>query len=155
MVEHLKLLEPNLSGPYVFCFAMSCGFEGGRPTRSGPAPVERDVLGRIQRVFELEAVRVDRQNRRLPPGDELRSGPGFAARRVHQLWVLPRRASRSANRLGPGFDLAEDFDTPMAQIRRDLISDFGPLDAAALPPPGEALVDPAGEAASTATDDCR
>jgi TolB-like protein/Flp pilus assembly protein TadD len=54
-----------------------------RPIGQGPAPVERDVLGRIQRVFELEAVRVDRQNRRLPPGDELRSGPGFATRRVY------------------------------------------------------------------------
>jgi hypothetical protein len=37
------------------------------------------VLSRIQRVFELEAVRVDRQNGRLPAGDELWSEPGFAA----------------------------------------------------------------------------
>src|SRR5258708_37530934 len=43
----------------------------------------------------------------------------------------------------------------MAEIGRNLIPDFGPLDAAALPPSGEAFVDPAGEAASAATDDCR
>src|SRR5271156_5478506 len=43
----------------------------------------------------------------------------------------------------------------MAEIGRNLIVDFGPLDAAALPPSGEALVDPAGKAASAAADDCR
>src|SRR6202030_366752 len=43
----------------------------------------------------------------------------------------------------------------MAEIGRNLIPDFGPLDAAALPPSGEAFVDPAGEAASAAADDCR
>src|ERR1700732_4557464 len=43
----------------------------------------------------------------------------------------------------------------MAEIGCNLIPDFGPLDAAALPPSGEALVDPAGEAASAAADDCR
>src|SRR5712671_4578743 len=43
----------------------------------------------------------------------------------------------------------------MAEIGRNLIPDFGSLDAAALPPSGEALVDPAGEAASAAADDCR
>jgi hypothetical protein len=52
-------------------------------------------------------------------------------------------------------DLADDVDAPMAEIGRNLIADFGPLDAAALPPSGEALVYPAGEAASAATDDCR
>src|SRR6202023_1583911 len=35
------------------------------------------------------------------------------------------------------------------------IPDFRPLDAAALPPSGEALVYPGGEGASAATDDCR
>jgi hypothetical protein len=49
----------------------------------------------------------------------------------------------------------DDLDAPMAEIGRNLIPDFGPLDAAALPPSGEALVYPAGEAASAATDDCR
>src|SRR5438552_8696910 len=43
----------------------------------------------------------------------------------------------------------------MAEIGRNLIPDFGPLDAAALPPSGEALVDPAREAASAAAYDCR
>src|SRR5215831_4533976 len=43
----------------------------------------------------------------------------------------------------------------MAEVRRDLIPDFCPLDAATVPPSGEALVDPAREAASTAADDCR
>ena len=62
--------------PHLFCGRSSALSRGnvtflGAPDRSGSAPVERDVLGRIQRVFELEAVRVDRQNRRLPPGDEL------------------------------------------------------------------------------------
>src|SRR4029077_17691310 len=109
----------------------------------------------IQRVLELEAVRIDRQNRRLSPGDELRSGPGFATRRVYQLRIPPGRAGRSADRLGPGLDLADDFDAPMAEIGRNLIPDFGPLDAAALPPSGEALVDPTGEAASASADDCR
>jgi hypothetical protein len=33
---------------------------------------------------KLEAVRVDRQDRRLAPGDKLRSEAGFAARSVHQ-----------------------------------------------------------------------
>jgi len=35
----------------------------------------------------------------------------------------------------------------MAKIGRNLITDFGSLNAAALPPTGEALVDPAGKAA--------
>src|SRR5262249_7678135 len=93
----------------------------------GSAPVERDVLGRIQRVLEFEAVRVDCQNRRLPPRDELRSGPGFAARRVDQLGILPGRTGRSADRLGPGLDLVDDLDAPMAKIGRNLITDFGSL----------------------------
>src|SRR5260370_22943247 len=134
---------------------MSVRLRGRGSDRLGSAPVERDVLGRIQRVLELEAVRVDRENRRLRPGAELRSGPGFAAGRVHQLRILPGRARRSADRLGPGLALADDLDAPMAEIGRNLIPDFGPLDAAALPPSGKAFVDPAGEAASAAADDCR
>src|SRR5690242_18652234 len=43
----------------------------------------------------------------------------------------------------------------MAEIGRNLIPDFGPFDAAALPPSREALIDPAGEAAGATADDCR
>jgi hypothetical protein len=55
--------------PHVVCGRSSVLSRGNAtflaPDRSGSAPVERDVLGRIQRVLELEAVRVDRQNRQL------------------------------------------------------------------------------------------
>ena len=38
---------------------------------------------------------------------------------------------------------ADDLDTPMAEIGGNLIIDFCPLDAAALPAAGKALVDAA------------
>src|SRR5258708_29011822 len=75
-------------------------------SRSRPFPVERDVLSRIERVVELEAMRVDRENRRLAPGHELRSGAGLTARRVDELRILPRRAGRAADGLGPALSLA-------------------------------------------------
>src|SRR5580704_2745732 len=128
--------------------------EGGAD-QSGAFPVERDVLGRIERVVELEAMRVDRKDRRLAPGDQLRTGAGLAARRVDQLRILAGRAGGTADRLGPGLDLADDLDAPMPEIGRDLIGDLGALDAAALPPAGEAFVDPAGETAGAAADDRR
>ena len=43
----------------------------------------------------------------------------------------------------------------MPEIGRNLIGDLGALDATALPPSGEALVDPPGEAAGTAADNRR
>src|SRR5437667_912769 len=128
---------------------------GGGPDRSGSDPVERDVLGRIQRVLELKAVRVDRQDRRLAPGDKLRPGARFAAWSVHQLRILPRQAGGPDDRLGPGLDPADDLDAPMAEIGGNLISDFGPLDAAALPAAREAFVDPARKAAGAAANDRR
>jgi hypothetical protein len=48
--------------------------------------------------------------------------------------------------LAQALTLPRDFDAPMAESGRNLIADFGPLDAAVLPPSGETLVDPAGEA---------
>src|SRR5262252_11084963 len=95
--------------------------------RLGSDPVERDVLGRIQRVLELEAVRVNREDRRLSPGDKLRPGAGFAAWSIHQLRILPGQAGRSDDRLGPGLELADDLDAPMAEIGGNLIGDIGPL----------------------------
>src|SRR4029077_891559 len=47
----------------------SARLRGTAPDRLGSDPVERDMLGRIQRVLKLEAVCVDRQDRRLSPGD--------------------------------------------------------------------------------------
>src|SRR5207248_1583318 len=41
------------------------------------------------------------------------------------------------------------------EIGSDFVGDLGALDAAALPPPGEAFVDPAGKTAGTAADDRR
>jgi hypothetical protein len=41
----------------------SARLRGRAPDRLGSDPVEWDVLGRIQRVLELEAVRVDREDR--------------------------------------------------------------------------------------------
>src|SRR5262249_27691524 len=72
-----------------------------------------------------------------------------------QLRIFPGRAGRPDDRLGPGLDLADDLDAPMAEIGGNLIGDFGPLDAAALPAAREALVDPAGKAAGAAANDCR
>jgi hypothetical protein len=66
-----------------------------RAIRCRTRPVERDVFGRVRRVFELEAVCIDREDRRPTPGDELRAGAGFATRRVHQARVLARRAGGS------------------------------------------------------------
>src|SRR5581483_944653 len=118
-------------------------------------PVERDVLGRIEGVVELEAMRVDREDRRLAPGHELGPRPGLAARRIDELRILPGRAGGPGDRLGPGLDLPDDLDAPMAEIGRNLVGDPGALDAAALPAAGEAFVDPAGEAAGAAANDRR
>ena len=52
---------------------------------------------------------------------------------IHQLRILPGRAGRPDDCLGPGLELADDLDAPMAEIGRNLIGDIGPLDAAALP----------------------
>src|SRR5262249_44747392 len=89
---------------------------GTAPDRLGSEAVERDVLGRIQRVLELETVPVNREDCRLAPGDKLRPGAGFAARSVDQLRIFPRRAGRPNDRLGPGLDPADDLDAPMAEI---------------------------------------
>src|ERR1700738_3580416 len=62
---------------------------------------------------------------------------------------------RSADRRGPGLDLADDADAPLAEIGRNLIGDIGSLHAPALPAAREAFVDPAGKAASAAANDCR
>ena len=82
-----------------------------REVRVGPGtrldlilPVERDVLGGIQRVLELEAVRVDREDRRPTPGDKLRPWAGFAARSIYQLRILPGWAGRPDDRVGPSLD---------------------------------------------------
>src|SRR5205085_10844499 len=106
-------------------------------------------------VFELEAVGVDRQDRRLAPGDELRPGPGLAAGRVHQPRIAPRIARGAGQRLGPGLDLADDLDTPMRLVARDLEGDLRALDAAGLTPAGKAFIHPSGEASGTAADDRR
>src|SRR5580700_9710840 len=90
----------------------------------GTRPVERDVFGRVRRVFELEAVCIDREDRRLTPGDELRAGAGVAVLRVHQARVLARRAGGSEQRLRPSLHLAGDLDAPMGLIGRDLEGDF-------------------------------
>src|SRR6516225_8034575 len=74
---------------------------------------------------------------------------------VQQLRIPPGRAGRPGDRLGPGLDLADDLDAPMGEIGGNLIRDFGPLDAAALSPAREALIDPARNAASAAANDCR
>src|SRR5438046_4612555 len=79
----------------------AAGVERKEAGRSGAFPVERDVLGRVEGVVELEAMRVYREDRRLAPGDELRSGAGLAARCIHQLRILSGRAGGAADRLGP------------------------------------------------------
>src|SRR5262249_49652256 len=58
------------------------------------------------------------------------------------------------DRLGPSLDPAGDLDAPMAEVGGNLIGDFGPLDAAALPPAREAFVDPTRKAAGAAANDC-
>src|SRR5436190_20949326 len=133
----------------------AAGVERREAGRSGAFPVERDVLGRVEGVVELEAMRVYREDRRLAPGDELRSGAGLAARCIHQLRKFSGRAGGAADRLGPRLDLADDLDAPMSEIGSDFVGDLGALDAAALPPPGEAFVDPAGKTAGAAADDRR
>src|SRR5262249_6681534 len=103
----------------------------------------------------LEAMPVNREDRRLAPGDKLRPGAGFAARSVDQLRIFPRRAGRPNDRLGPGLDPADDLDAPMAEIGGNLIGDFGPLDAAALPAAPKPLFPPPGKAACAPANDCR
>src|SRR5882762_2206636 len=85
----------------------------------------------------------------------LRPGAGFAARSIHPLRILPGRAGPPDDRLGPSLDPAADLDAPMAEIGGNLIRDFGPLHAAALPAALEAFIDPARKAAGTAANDCR
>src|SRR5204863_628171 len=102
-----------------------------------------------------EAMRVYREDGRLAPGDELGSGAGLVAGCIHQLRILSGRAGGAADGLGPGLDLADDLDAPMSEIGSDFVRDLGALDAAALPPPGEAFVDPAGKTAGAAADDRR
>src|SRR5436190_15987388 len=131
------------------------GRADGRVIRCGARPIERDVFGRVGFVFEFEAIRVDRQDRRLPPGDELRAWPGFAARRIDQPRVLARHAGRPEQRLRPSLDLAGDLDAPMRLIGRYLEADLRALDPEALPPAGEAFIDPARETAGAAADDRR
>src|SRR5881394_885366 len=63
----------------------AAGVERREAGPSGAFPVERDVLGRVEGIVELEAVRVYREDRRLAPGDELGSGAGLAAGCIHQL----------------------------------------------------------------------
>src|SRR5258708_6930431 len=133
----------------------AAGVERKEAGRAGALPVERGVLGRVEGVVELEAMRVYREDRRLAPSDELGSGAGLAAGCVHQLRILSGRAGGAADRLGPGLDLADDLDAPMSEIGSDFVGDLGALDAAALPPPGEGFVDPAGKTAGAAADDRR
>src|ERR1700676_1779964 len=82
-------------------------------SRSRAGPVERDVLARIGRPLEVVAERLDRADRRFAPGQELRAGAGFAARRVHHLRVFAGVAGRPGQRVRPGLDLADDLDPPM------------------------------------------
>src|SRR5436305_14843281 len=93
----------------------AAGVERREAGPQGPS-VERDVLGRVEGVVELEAMRVYREDRRPAPGDELGSGAGLAAGCIHQLRILSGRAGEAADRLGPGLDLADDLDAPMSEI---------------------------------------
>jgi hypothetical protein len=91
---------------YGTCLLASVRLRGNGADRLGSDPVERDVLGRIQRVLELEAVSVDRQDRRLAPGYKLRSGAGFAARRLISCGYFP------GGLVGPMIALAQALTLP-------------------------------------------
>ena len=75
--------------------------------------------------------------RRYREGMQSFSPPVFAAGAFISCGYFPGGLVGPADRLGPGLDLADDLDAPMAEIGRNLITDFGALDAAALPPSGE------------------
>src|ERR1700730_19061279 len=81
-------------------------------------------LAEIRCVLELEAVRVDRQDRGLAPGNELRARTGFAARGIRHPRVVARRASRSEERLRPGLELAGDLDAPTRLVGSNLEGKF-------------------------------
>ncbi len=121
---------------------------GTARSRHGPCQLPNGMcFRRIRRQLELEAERIHRKDRRLAPGDELRAGPGFAARGIHQLGIFAGVAGRSDQRFRPGLHLAEDLDASlMADIGRDLIGDFR---ARSMPrvcrPPAKTFVEPTPE----------
>src|SRR4051812_18599780 len=123
--------------------------------RYGARPIERDMFCRVRGVFEFKAERIDREDGRLTPGDKLRAGAGFTARRVHQPRIHARRAGRPQQSLGPSLDLAGDLDAPMGLIGRDLEGYFRALDAARLPPSSKAFVHPARKTTGATADDRR
>src|SRR5262249_35158945 len=114
-------------------------------------PVERNVLARVHRPFELEAERIDRTDRRLAPGHDL-AGTRLGAGRVHELRILSRQARRPGQGLGPTLHLAGDLGSPAAAIRCDLERDARALDAADLPAFGEERGDESRKAADLAAE---
>ena len=98
-----------------------------RLSRAGP--VEGDVLARIRRPLKFVAERIDGADRGLAPSHQLWAGSCFAAGRVHELRIFSWQARRSRQRLGPSRHLADDLDSPVGDIWRDLERDPGTLDS--------------------------
>src|SRR5262249_29024950 len=117
-------------------------------------PVERNVLARVHRPFELEAERIDRTDRRLAPGHDL-PGTGLGAGRVHELRIFSRQAGRPGQTLGPRLHLAGDLGSPAGAVRRDLERDPRALDATDLPAFGEEPRDESRKAAALAAENAR